>query len=321
MTGHHNRRSWLPSLRERPPRTPSSPRLCLPALPACGVKKLSSVGGSDQSWARCAPRLGESSHPPAPGNPNCGCGSHARRVRSTVPTDRRNRPRVQGVSSSSLVDRAHAIAAMNAAARLSSRRERARRQQPTAAPAPASAAGRRLLGSDAGALLGFQVAGRRWRRWSAPRGRVAREVATGLGAETGAEQALRLRAQKLRPARADPARRRPQARDAQYGCDRGGRDAGSELQQLALDAQIAPARVLPRQPNDQAARRRPQPTRRSKQRTVSRVYRGRLPPRLKIATWWRKTTTSSSRSPPSRASRRTQTQGAGTANRSTRRAV
>ncbi len=115
--------------------------------------------------------------------------------------------------------------------------------------------GPRLLGSVAGALLGFQVAGRRCRSWSAARRRVAREVATGLGGETRAEHALRLGAQKLRPARADPARRRPQARDAQYGCDRGGRNADPELQQLALDAHIAPARVLPRQPNDQAARR------------------------------------------------------------------
>ena len=38
------------------------------------------------------------------------------------------------------------------------------------------------------------------------------------------------------------------------------------------------------------------------------VYCGRFPPRLKIATWWRRTTISSSRSPPPRASRRTQTQ-------------
>src|SRR5262249_23544483 len=105
----------------------------------------------------------------------------------------------------------------------------------------------RLLASVAGALL---------RRWSAARRRVAREVATGLGGETGVEHALRLGAQKLRPAGADPARRRPEPRDAQDGRDGGGRDADPELQQLALDAHIAPARVLPRQPNDQSARRR-----------------------------------------------------------------
>jgi hypothetical protein len=134
------------------------------------------------------------------------------------------------------------------------------------------------------------------------------------GGQTCVEHALRLGAQELGPARADPARRRPEARDAQYGCDRGGRNADPELQQFALDAHIAPARVLPRQPNDQAARRgrkrrttrragapaaialqqrpvpaaqrlragrkarpaleRKQPTRRSKQRTVSgRVLR------------------------------------------------
>ncbi len=35
------------------------------------------------------------------------------------------------------------------------------------------------------------------------------------------------------------------------------------------------------------------------------VYRGRFPPRLRIASWWRRTTISSSRSPPPRASKRT----------------
>jgi hypothetical protein len=105
-----------------------------------------------------------------------------------------------------------------------------------------------------GELLGCHVAGRPVRSWSAPRAHVAAESATGFGGETGAEHALRLGAQELGPAGADPARRRPEARDSQHGRDRGRRDADSELQQLALDAHIAPARVLPRQPEDQAAR-------------------------------------------------------------------
>jgi hypothetical protein len=46
---------------------------------------------------------------------------------------------------------------------------------------------------------------------------------------------------------------RPEARGAQYGRDRGGRDADPELQQLA-HTHVAPARVLSRQPPDQVAR-------------------------------------------------------------------
>jgi hypothetical protein len=64
-----------------------------------------------------------------------------------------------------------------------------------------------------------------------------------------------LRAQELRPAGADPARRRPEAGEAQHSRDRGRGDVDSELQQLALDAHIAPAWVLARQPQDQATRR------------------------------------------------------------------
>src|SRR6266516_4746925 len=70
-------------------------------------------------------------------------------------------------------------------------------------------------------------------------------------ADSAGEQAVRLGAQELRPAGADPPRRRPEARPAQHGRDRGGRDADPELEQLALDAHGAPARVLPRQPRDQ----------------------------------------------------------------------
>jgi hypothetical protein len=63
-----------------------------------------------------------------------------------------------------------------------------------------------------------------------------------------------LGAQELRPARADPPRRRTEPRGAQHGRDRGRRDADPEPQQLTLDAHIAPARILSRQPLDQTAR-------------------------------------------------------------------
>jgi len=102
-------------------------------------------------------------------------------------------------------------------------------------------------------LLCFDAAGCAFRWRSAPRGHVALEFASGLGAETAAEHALRLGAHKLGPAGADPPRRRPEARGAQHVRDCGRRDADSELQQLALDAHIAPARVFPRHPQDQAA--------------------------------------------------------------------
>jgi hypothetical protein len=87
------------------------------------------------------------------------------------------------------------------------------------------------------------------------RGRIVRgRVVSGRGARATAEHAVRLGAQELRPAGADPSRGRPEPRAAQHGRDRGGRDADPQLQQLTLDAHIAPARVLPRQPPDQAAR-------------------------------------------------------------------
>jgi hypothetical protein len=86
-------------------------------------------------------------------------------------------------------------------------------------------------------------------------GRIVSEVVvSGGGARTAADHAVRLGAQELRPAGADPARRRAEARAAQHRRDRGGRDADPELQQLTLDTHVAPARVLPRQPPDQAAR-------------------------------------------------------------------
>jgi hypothetical protein len=85
-------------------------------------------------------------------------------------------------------------------------------------------------------------------------GRSTLEAACHSRAQLAAEQALRLGAQELSPAWAAASRRRPQARAAQDGRDRRGRDADPELQQLALDAHVAPAGVLARQPPDQAAR-------------------------------------------------------------------
>jgi hypothetical protein len=73
-------------------------------------------------------------------------------------------------------------------------------------------------------------------------------------ARIAVEQAVRLGAQELRPAGADPPRGGPEAGAAQHGRDRRGRDADAELQQLTLNAHIAPAWILPRQSLDQAAR-------------------------------------------------------------------
>jgi hypothetical protein len=89
-------------------------------------------------------------------------------------------------------------------------------------------------------------------------GRIVTEVVVCPGARAATEHAVRLGVQELRPAGADPSRRRPEPRAAQHGRDRGGRDADPELQQLALDTHVAPARVLSRQPPDQAAASRPQ---------------------------------------------------------------
>jgi hypothetical protein len=99
-------------------------------------------------------------------------------------------------------------------------------------------------------LARLSILGRR--AWLA--GVALEAVVSDRSAPTLAEHAVRLGAQELGPAGPDPARRRPQARGAQHARDRGRRDADPELQQLALDAHVAPARVLPRQPLDQAAR-------------------------------------------------------------------
>jgi hypothetical protein len=141
----------------------------------------------------------------------------------------------------SLVHRAHAIAAMTAAARPSSRRDKAERRLPTEAadltPGPGGPRHLGIVGED---LVGFRFAGCAFRSCSAPRGHVALEAASALGGETGAEHALRLCAQELGPAGADPARCRPEAGDAQHGRDRGRGDVDSELQQLA-------SHIVPRQ--------------------------------------------------------------------------
>jgi hypothetical protein len=129
---------------------------------------------------------------------------------------------------------------MTAAARPSSRRDKAERRLPTEAadltPGPGGPRHLGIVGED---LVGFRFAGCAFRSCSAPRGHVALEAASALGGETGAEHALRLCAQELGPAGADPARCRPEAGDAQHGRDRGRGDVDSELQQLALDAHIA----------------------------------------------------------------------------------
>jgi hypothetical protein len=165
-------------------------------------------------------------------------------------------------------------------------------------------------------VVGFDLAGLSFR------GPTARLEALTVEAvlQAAAEHAVRLGAQKLRPRRADPPGRRPETRATQHGRDRRVRDADPEFQQLTLDAHVAPARVLPRQPSDQAAwlgsergttgprvtasatslkqrsvpaaKRlradhkalgREQAARRSEQRPIHGVYRGRFPPRLRIA--------------------------------------
>jgi hypothetical protein len=113
----------------------------------------------------------------------------------------------------------------------------------------------RLGGSRTEIVTGFRLAG--WPILDRPDrlGGITIDAVLSHGiAHTAGEHAVRLGAEELRPAGADPPRRRPEARSAQHGRDRGGRDADPELEQFALDAHVAPARVLPRQPRDQAAR-------------------------------------------------------------------
>jgi hypothetical protein len=106
-------------------------------------------------------------------------------------------------------------------------------------------------------VVSLHLAGPRIWGWRARLGGVTVEVVVShRRPQTAADQALRLGAQELRPARADPPRRRTEPRGAQHGRDRGRGDADPELQQLTLDAHIAPARILSRQPLDQTARLR-----------------------------------------------------------------
>jgi hypothetical protein len=108
--------------------------------------------------------------------------------------------------------------------------------------------GRRILG------VGFHQRGRAIVGRPARRDSDAVKAVRERRAQIAGDQAVRLGAQELRPAEADPPRRRPQARATQHGRDRGRRDADPQPLQLTLDAHVAPAGVLPRQPRDQTAR-------------------------------------------------------------------
>ena len=70
-----------------------------------------------------------------------------------------------------------------------------------------------------------------------------------------------LRVQELPPGRAIPARRRVDARGAEDLVDRGYRDRGAQLSELAVNAPVAPERILVRQADgelgDAPDRRRP----------------------------------------------------------------
>jgi hypothetical protein len=92
------------------------------------------------------------------------------------------------------------------------------------------------------------------RCWPPSSGRVALQACFHRRTQIAAVQAVRLGAQERRPAGADAPGRRPQSRLAQDGRDRGRGDTDTELQQLTLDSHVAPARVLPRHPLDQATR-------------------------------------------------------------------
>ena len=176
----------------------------------------------------------------------------AGRVRAADAVDAPSEPFARAKSAGvPLAHRARAIAAMTAVARPSSRRETAQRRQPTAAadlaPVERTTPRHRWWRAPRLPRRGPLPESERSARTRCPRVRQRaqrgdrRRACSALGA------------QELGPARADPARRRAEARDAQRGRDRGGGDVDPELQQLTLDAHIAPARVLPRQPEDQAA--------------------------------------------------------------------
>jgi hypothetical protein len=60
-----------------------------------------------------------------------------------------------------------------------------------------------------------------------------------------------LRAQESLPGHGSPSRCRIEPVTLQCRADRGGRDANTKAQQLALDALVAPVGVLPGQPDDE----------------------------------------------------------------------
>jgi hypothetical protein len=152
------------------------------------------------------------------------------------------------------VHREHAIDALAPGATVpGSQRERTampsgcQRQLPSRPP--------RLGSSDRrGVVVSFDLADECVLGRPARLGGVASDPVFNPRVQIAGEQALRLGAQELETAGPDPPRRRPETRAAQHGRDRGGRDADPELEQLTLDTDVAPARVLPPHTHNQAAR-------------------------------------------------------------------
>ena len=113
-----------------------------------------------------------------------------------------------------------------------------------------------------------RLIGREWFCYIEGRRRGTRPVPSPIlrveGGGTGGKEGEGLGPQELPPRRPDPPGGRPQAAPAQHGGDRGGGDRGAELEELALDSQVAPPGVLPSQAKDQLAqfgidRRTPRP--------------------------------------------------------------
>ena len=71
--------------------------------------------------------------------------------------------------------------------------------------------------------------------------------------EVAGQQPGRLRSEEGAPVGVYPARRRPLACSGQDPADRAGADVVPESSELALDAAVSPARVLPCQPDDELA--------------------------------------------------------------------
>ncbi len=70
---------------------------------------------------------------------------------------------------------------------------------------------------------------------------------------TGGQDAEGLGPEELRPRRSDVPRRRPQTPTSQHVRDRRGRDRDAEIEQLALDPEVAPSGILPGHLKDQVA--------------------------------------------------------------------